>query len=152
MSDTSGLNYWSIIYVTIVIPILILSLARWYILRYRRQRADAQRMAVMTASNNGNNGLTSLDFVGGNPFFNPQLGNDPYTERNSAPPTNLGSQPYPAQQTTSVYTVEPPPPYHSLSNIPTTNVTDPAIPARENRTNRVTTDEPPSMIQQKRWF
>lgn len=133
MSD-AGINWYTLIYPAVAIPILILAVIRWNILR-KRQLQRAQQM-----SQNYNNGFAAQDFVAGNPFDAANQTASVYNIEQQSSTTENPQYPYGTQhQTTTKATSsdDPPPPYYE---------------ATRKKKQETPVDEPPSMIQSRRWF
>ncbi|XP_037029491.1 uncharacterized protein LOC119069518 [Bradysia coprophila] len=132
-----GINWYTIIYPAVAIPILVLAVVRWNILR-KRQLQRAQQI-----TQNYNNGFTAQDFVAGNPFdtthqaavynIEQSAAND-----NSQNTTGFGNQ-QPAKTHQGTSSNDPPPPYAEATKY-----------AKKKPETPV--DEPKSMIQSRRWF
>lgn len=137
--STSGANYFVVIYPAVAIPILIVAIVRWNIMR-KRQNERAQQMAQ-----NYSNGFTAQDFVAGNPFDANHTAAVYNIEQSAANNDNhqnthgfANQQPINANQS-GMSSDDPPPPYYESTKYSNKKVAKPI-------------DEPPSMIQSKRWF
>lgn len=122
MSD-SGINYVNVVYIAIAVPLLMLAVVRWRIMRRR------QLEQVQTVTTTGDSGFAAQDFVLGNPY-------------STTHQTTYPTQPTSAQQTDPVYTIDPPPSYQDATRNSTSS----------KKAQKTPVEEPPSMIQTRRWF
>lgn len=128
----STFNWTVLIYPAIAVPIAILSIVRWRIMRQR------QLKQLEGNNNNYNNGFPAQDFVVGNPI------------------TAHHTQP----QVASVYNIEPAVVHRDtkdpFKDDPTTEdlfkVASKKKDLFKDGSKNVHQDEPPQMIQSKRWF
>lgn len=135
MSD-DGINWYVLIYPAIAIPIAILGVVRWRMIR-KRQLAQITQIQQQAAAN-GNNGLSAQDFILGNPYATP------YTAA-----VSNAEQPNVQRNTKDSFTT----PHQSVTTYNT------AQPEVHRNTKDIfkddlkkMQDEAPSMIQTKRWF
>lgn len=123
MSD-DGINWYVFIYPAVAIPIVILGVVRWRMMR-KRQLENLQAI-----SKNAENGHSAQDFIVGNPYVTPY--------------------------TVAVQNVEQDRQRAAMAQSASYNVEPPAYEknAKQNykKSSKIAEEEPPKMIQTKRWF